>query len=268
MNEHEPRPAHRAETLDWRNLNAAAEHFTDRITSGIAATLAQNREIDDQTARTIAEVLGHAYGPNSHLAGFARTGDVQYESLRDEYLPLYNSEQVNRSTKEMIDWLGTYLVQRENAGSGRRSTPDQLPPKLDQLLITTGLRVGEERFAVHIPASADSGAIDELTETLIQLRLPEDEALQAFLSLPDVNVLSGDIMGSFEEAFVGSWNYLEDAVRELAELGSLEDDLRLFTDERGLPEEAITIDYEVIENKVREAYDIVEMRRQIHVFNK
>jgi hypothetical protein len=261
MNEHEPRPAHRAETPDWRNLTAAAKHFTNRVTSGITAALAQNREIDDQTARTIAEVLGHAYGPSSHLAGFARTGDVQYESLRDEYLPLYNAQQIDTTTKEMIDWLGTYLVQRENISSGHRYMNEQL-------LITTSLQLQGERFTIHIPASADSGTIDELTETLTQLRLPEDEALQAFLSLPDVNVLSGDIMGSFGEAFVGSWNYLEDAVRELAELGALEDDLRLFTDEHGLPEEAVTIDYEVIEDRVREAYDIVEKRRQIHVFNK
>ena len=127
MSEHEPRmtpearPAPQRETPDWRRLTIARDHFLDTIADGLARAIAVHEEIDEATARCIAHVLGRAYGRDSALAGFGRTGEGSYLSLRDEYLDLYGDEKADPIIKEMIDWLGTYLVRRENTGTGRRT---------------------------------------------------------------------------------------------------------------------------------------------------
>lgn len=271
MNEHEPRRETRdvasPDTPDWRRLEVARGRFIDRIADGIAHAMLQRTEIDDVTARCIAHVLGRTYGRDSNLAGFGRNGEGNYLSLRDEYLNLYSDERADAVTKEWIDWLGTYLVQRENIGTGRRFMNEHQAPNLGQLLVRTSVRVGDQRYEVNVPADWDSGAEDRLVELLTDLRLPEDEALQAFLSLPDVSV-DGNIMESFHESYVQTYMFIEDAVRDLGELDGLELALYEATESRSLPESAVQIDYLLIQEHLREAYDLVEWKGYVHVFNK
>lgn len=272
MNDYEPRPETRetasADTPDWRRLEVARGRFFDRVADGIAQAMVEHTEINDGTARCIAHVLGRAYGRESNLADFGRTGECNSLSLRDEYLNLYTDEHADDVTKEWIDWLGTYLVERENTGSGRRFMNEHLPPKLEQLLVRTQVRVGDEEFLVNIPASWDSGDVDGLIETLTDLRLTEDDALQAFLTLPDVSAGTDNIMDSFHENFVQTYGDIVDAVRDLAEIDSLELAIYEATESRAIPDGAVLIDYSVIEDHVREAYDLVEWKGYVHVFNK
>lgn len=271
MNEHEPRPETREvaspDAPDWRRLEVARARFIDRVADGIAHAMLQRTEIDNVTARCIAHVLGRAFGRDSSLASFGRNGEGNYLSLRDEYLNLYSDERADAVTKEWIDWLGTYLVQRENTGTGRRFMNEHLVPKLERLLVRTSIRVGDERYEVNVPADWDSGDEDGLIETLTDLRLPEDEALQAFLSLPDVSV-GGDIMESFHESYVQTYMFIEDGVRDLAELDSLELALYEATESRSLPDSAVQIDYMLIQEHLRDAYDFVEWKGHVYVFNK
>lgn len=274
MTEHEPQPQPDArlaadrEIPDFRRLEVTSRRFAQYIVDGIAAARAERGEISHETARCIAHVLGRAYGRGSALAGFGRNGEGQYLTLRDEYLDLYGDPETPPDVKEWIDWFGTYLVQRENTGSGRRFMNENMPPKLEQLLVRTSIRIGEERFLVHVPANWHSGDEDGLVELLTDLRLPEDEALQAFLTLPDVSVGTDDIMESFHESYVNSYSFIEDAVRELAEVDSLELAIYEATESRSLPDTAVAIDYALIEEHVREGYDLVEWKGRIHVFNK
>jgi len=212
--------------------------------------------------------LGRAYGPGSALATFGRTGEGNYLSLRDEYLDLYGDERADAVTKEMIDWLGTYLVQRENTGSGRRFMNEHLPPKLDQLLVRTSVRVGDGRFIVNVPASWHSGHEDELVELLTTLQLDQDEALQAFLALPDVSVGTDDIMESFHEAFAGTYQTEEAALRALSPLEDWETSLADWCIDHGLELEALEWNCEPLMARLRDVYDVVEGKGVLHVFNK
>lgn len=272
MSEHEPhmtpeaRPAPERETPDWRRLESAMNHLAQLVVDGIAEAQAEGREIDASTARCIAHVLGRAYGRESALASFGRTGEGSYLSLRDEYLELYGDERAGAVIKEMIDWLGTYLVQQEGTGSGRRFMNEHLPPKLDQLLIRTSIRVGDQRFIVHVPASWHSGHEDELIELLTTLQLPEDEALQAFLSLPDVNVGTADIMESFHEAFAGTYPNEEAALRALSPLEDWENSLADWCIDNAVEPEALDWNYEPLMERLRGIYDVVEGTEVLHVF--
>jgi hypothetical protein len=274
MNEHEPRPlrsgeaelARTGETADFRRLDVAYGRFADRITAGITQALAEHTEIPDDTARCIAHVLGRAYGRESALADYGRTGEGNYLSLRDEYLALYGDEHASAVTKELIDWLGTYLVQRENTGTGRQFMNEHLPPKLGQLLVRTSVRVGDDNFVVNIPADWDSGEEDGLIELLTDLQLPEDDALQAFLALPDVSAGVDDIMESFHDSFVAIFDSPEDAVHGLMEVDEWEQEVNEYAAERGLIIDRYSVDYPMLLERLSDAYDLAEWRGRVHVF--
>ncbi|WP_154096466.1 hypothetical protein [Microbacterium testaceum] len=234
------------------------------ISDGIAQASAEHTEVDDYTARCIAHVPGRAYGRDSALAEFGRTGEGQYLTLRDEYLMLYT----DAITKELIDWFGTYLVARENTGTGRQFMNEHLPPKLDLLLVRTRVRVGGQHFVVNIPASWDSGEIDGLIELLTELQLPEDQALQAFLSLPDVSVGSDNLMESFHEAFAGTFTSEEQVLRALSPLEDWETSLADWCIDQGLEYDALEWNYEPLMARLRDIYDVVEREEVLHVFVK
>lgn len=274
MNEHEPnfapgaREAPERASPDWRRLEVASGRFAEPIANGIAQALAEESEIDDGTARCIAHVLGRAYGRESALANFGRTGEGHYLTLRDEYLNLYGDEHADPITKEMIDWFGTYLVQRENTGTGRHFMNEHLPPKLEQLLVRTSIRVGDERFIVNVPASWDSGEEDGLIELLRDLQLPADPALQAFLALPDVSAGTPDIMESFHEAFAGTYKNEEFALRALSPLEDWETSLADWCIDRGVDFDALDWNFAPLMDRLRDLYDLVEQEGQIHAFIK
>jgi hypothetical protein len=276
MNEHEhdprvtpeARPATEHGTPDWRRLEVAYRGFAEHITNGIAQAMAEHTEVDDLTARCIAHVLGRAYGRQSQLADFGRTGEGTYLGLRDEYLDLYGSEQATAITKEIIDWFGTYLVQRENLGSGRTYMNEYLPPKLDRILVRTDVVVGGEQFTIHVPASLDTDELAGVCEELTTLQLDQDRALQAFLSLPDVDANTAMIMHSFEEAFIGTFLTIEDAVHALCEIDEWENEVNEFAAERGLFIDQYIVDYEALRDRLSEIYDLVEWKNRVHVFTK
>lgn len=272
MNEHEPHPvareAARPEEPDWRRLEVARNKFSDRIAEGLAQAMAAGTEVSEVAARCIAHVLGRAYGRESSLAGFGRNGEGHYLSLRDEYLDLYGDERADAVTKEWIDWLGTYLVQRENTGSGRRFMNEHQPPKLEQLLVRTSIRIGDERFLVHVPANWHSGDEDGLVELLTDLRLPEDPALQAFLSLPDVSVGTDNIMESFHEAFAGTYRDEEAALRALSPYGDWEQELADWCIDRGIETEALEWNLAPLLERLADLYDLVERKGVLHAFTK
>lgn len=274
MSEHAPTPtpetrdAAPTEELDFRRLEVAQRRFTQMISEGIALAMAEHTEIDLGTARCIAHVLGRAHGRESALADFGRTGEGQYLSLRDEYLAIYTDERADVVTKELIDWLGTYLVQRENTGSGRRFMNEHLPPKLDQLLVRTSIRVGDSRYVVNIPASWDSGEEDGVVELLTELQLDQDEALQAFLSLTDVSVGADDIMERFHEAFAGTYADEESALRSLSPLEDWENSLADWCIDQGVDFDALEWNYAPLMERLRDVYDVVKIGEAFHAFIK
>jgi hypothetical protein len=264
----EIRPAQDRETPDWRRLEVTKHRFGQLIADGLQRALDAHTEVDHGTARCIAHVLGRALGRASALAEYGRTGDGPYLALRDEYLQLYSDAQADPSTRELIDWFGTYLVEQENTGSGRHFMNEHLPPKLDQLLVRTSILIGSERFVVHIPASWHSGHEDNLVELLTVLHLSDDPALQAFLSLPDVSAGTGDIMESFHDAFAGTYPSEEAALRALSPLEDWELSLADWCIDQGLEHEALSWNYAPLMDRLREVYDIVEMKGVLHAFNK
>ncbi|WP_339619527.1 hypothetical protein [uncultured Salinibacterium sp.] len=268
MSEYESRPARGPDGIDWRRLEVATNRFSQYINEGIAKAQAEHTEIDDPTARCIAHTLGRGLGRESCLAEFGRTGEGSYDQLREEYLVLYCSDTASPEVKELIDWLGTHLIHRDGHQNLRRFQNEHLPPKLERVLVPTGVEVGDWYLTVHVPASYNRAAIEELTATLTELQLDKDVALQAFLNLPDVNAMSGDIMQDFHDNYIGTYMSIEEAVSELAEVDELERDLHDYAEQRHLFIEQVTPDYEALREEAEGVYDIVEREGRVYVFYK
>lgn len=274
MNEHEshlrPEKQPKAEhgEPDWRRLEVVRGRWFDRVADGIAEAVATRGEINLGTARAIAHVLGRSYSRDSALAEFARTGEGDYLTLRDEYLNLYNDAQADAITKEWIDWLGTFLVERENLGSGRHFMNEHQPPKLGRLLVRIEILVHNQPFTVHLPASLDGEQIEGIREELTNLRLDEDDALQAFLSLPDVDANPPMLMESFHESFVGRYSSPEDVVHWICEIEDWDTEVREYAAERGLLIDSLTPNYPQLLDKLSGLYDLVEWKGYTYVFYK
>lgn len=82
------------------------------IELGIHAARAEDREVDDATARRIASQL-HG-GQDSALYSLASTGNLADERLETELGELYRSR--NARILEWANVLGTYALHRENKG--------------------------------------------------------------------------------------------------------------------------------------------------------
>lgn len=263
MNEQEPR---HAEPYTPATMERTARRFQSRIIEGITAAQTERREIDLMTARMIAHALGRALGRASALADFGRTGEGAYEALSEEYLGLYTEETTPPMIKEWIDWLGTYLVQQH--GSGRRFMNESLVPDLERLLVATRVTLGDRTSTVYIPASRTSLEVKALSERLNALPIVSNAAFRVFLTLPDVDASSANLEESFNDAYVGEFVSVEDALYGLVELEEWETDLHNFAADRGILPHALSIDHDVIEAQTREIYDLVEREGVVYAFNR
>ena len=138
--------------------------------------------------------------------------------------------------------------------------------KLAQLLVRTSVGVGGEQVIVGIPASWDSGEIDGLIETLGELQVTEDDALRAFLSLPDISAGTDNIMESFHEAFAGTYETEEAALRALSPLEEWETSLADWCIDHGIDFDTLEWNYESLMNRLRDISDLVEAEGRIHAF--
>lgn len=257
--------------VDIERLHLTAAKAEEAIAAGIAEALGKGEEIADDTARLIAHTLSRAYGRSSFLAEFGRTGTGAYEQLRNEYLPLYSDPDAPADVKQWIDWLGTYLVHRENL-SGPNPYQDRThqAPTLDRLLVNTEVQVNGRLFTVHLPASLPRSEIDGISAELTTLQLDEDEALQAYLSLPDVDANTPDLMEHFHQDYVGTYQSVEHAARVLSPLTDWRQDLGTWEERHGFPPGSAQLDVPVdfLAEQLRMAYDVVEGKEGVYVFER
>lgn len=277
MNEHETTAASAVERsrderlsdrADFRRLEVALERHAEPIADGIAYALEKHTDIGDEAARHIAHVLGRGLGNEGPLTEYAETGEGYYLSLRDAYLELYKDPRATPVAKELIDWFGTYLIQREGIGTGRRFMNPHMAPKLGQLLVRTQISLGDERFLINVPGTWDSGDEDDVSGQLADLQLPEDEPLQAFLALPDVSAGAEDIMEAFHGCFVGRYDSFKAAINDLAGVPALEADLEALMEKHDLAYGIVEVLLSCVEDHMTERYDFADHKGYTYVFQK
>lgn len=264
----EVRPARELVVPDWRRFDVALGRFGDHIADGLAAAYEHRRDVDHGTGRCIAHVLGRSLGRESALAGYGRTGTGYYEELREEYLSLYHYLDASPAARELIDRLGVHIIRTNYPQAQTIQGYELHPVTLEDILVPTSVEVRGWHTTVHVPGIYGRDTIQELTELLHDLKLDEDSALRAYLALPNVNAVSGDIMDDFHNTFVGTWPTLEAALTSLCELDDREEEVKDFAADRHLFFDYITPDYEALKEEAEEAFDIVEQDGCVHVFGK
>lgn len=272
MNEHEPHdkiPAAPDQPPGAeQSTHDGAPSLSERIEVGIAAALEQKREMHLDAARAIAEALSQAVGDDSVLARFADTGQGNYLALREEYLPLYGEPTTPTEVRRWINWFGTFLVQRENTGSGRRFMNENIEPVLERVLVRTVLESQAGPVTVHLPATLDAREIIALTARLEALDELFGTSFKAFLSLSDVNAADVNLLESYRETYVGSFRTIEEALRALTPLEEWEAELSTWATAHGLDAETVRMDLDAVEVTMRTMHDLVERNGLLHAFNR
>lgn len=128
--------------------------------------------------------------------------------------------------------------------------------------------MGDWYLRVNVPGIYCAKNIQELTETLAGLAADKDAALRDYLSLPDTNAMSGDIMQDFHDCYLGVFTTVEEAVRELAEIDERERDVFTYAEDRQLVIEQMNPDYQTLREDVADAFDLVEEEGRVYVFHK
>ncbi len=202
----------------------------------------------------------------AHLYAYEGT----FADVREELLSIYNHPEVTADARLLVDWLGTYLIEKDGRGSGRRFMNEYLPPKLEQILVSDVVTVRDQHFTVHVPGTCGATGLAELAGTLTDLDLDKDEALQAFLSLHDVNALSGNIMESFESSFIGSYYSEEQVVRGLTPIEDWENSLGDWQVDNGVDDDAIewSWNYRALFERVTDICEVVLWNGAFHAFVK
>lgn len=204
------------EVPNWRRFDVASEINADIIIAGIDHALESKRQIDEDTALRIAGVLGRAVGPDSHLeiATPGLTPATTRKSAKNTSL-FTTTRKHHPEPPDLINWLGYYAVRQKFRFAESIQDPEPYPPKLENILVPTEVEIRDQPGTVHVPGIYGNEDIEDLKRTLRTLRYDEDAALQAFLSLPNVNAMSGDIMGDFHDSYIGSWHNHERNQRDL-----------------------------------------------------
>jgi hypothetical protein len=272
MSEHEPRTPMPADPEFSREAEQTTPDtepsLPERIEAGIAAALEQEREVHLDTARAIAEALSQAVGDDSVLARFAGTGQGNYLALREEYLSIYGELATPAEVRRWINWFGTFLVRRENTGSGRRFMNEHIDPVLERVLVRTVLESQAGPVTVHLPATLDAREIIALTARLETLDEFFGTSFKAFLTLPDVNAADVNLMESYHETYVGSFRTIEEALRALTPLADWETELATWAMDHGLDSETVRINLDAIEETMRGMHDLVQRNGLLHAFNR
>lgn len=267
---HAAYPAPERVTPDWRRLDVAANRWGDRIAAGLSHAAENDISVGRETARTIAHVLGRAFGRSSALAGYGRTGEGEYEQLRDEYLALAAGTETGW-VKDLVNTYGSYLIREKYPDVRTTTYMRQDLAKLEHLLVATEVDIDERKYLVHVPGIYGKETIDDLTTTLAELQLDQDAALRAYLSLPDVNAVTGDIMEDFHSHFIGTYPSVEDAIHELSGVEDRIEEVHEYAAERHLFFDNISPDYEALAETMEAGFDIVEDntgKRRAYAFYK
>lgn len=266
--ETEVRPAPAREVPNWRRFDVASNINADKIIAGLDQALASRKQIRQDTASRIAGVLGRAISPDSHLCAYARTNTGNYEQMRDEYLSLYQDPEAPPRARDLINWLGCYAVRQKFRYAETIQDPEPYPPMLKDLLVPTEVQINDLLGTVHVPGVYGSKDIKDLEQILRELRYNEDPGLQAFLSIPNVNAMSGDIMSDFDNCYMGSWHNHQQALEELCDLDDQERAVQEFANERGLYYDSLTPDYDFFEDRASQAFNLVRIDDETYVFSK
>ncbi|GAA3587354.1 hypothetical protein GCM10022198_08650 [Klugiella xanthotipulae] len=264
--EHPVRPVLQRVTPDWRRFEVARDRHLDTIAEGIAEALEHRDVINAQTAKCIAHLLSRSLSKDTELAYYAATGYGDYKTLREEYLPLYHHPDAPASARELIDWFGTCHIRRIYPRAASTDYHEPYPLTLDKLLVPTSVTAGEWSGTVHVTGDYDSRTIHGLEAELVNLRVSEDPALQAYLSLANVNAMSGDIMEGFHDAFVATYRDIEAAIDSVCEIDEREREVIDFVNEKGLYFDVLTPNYKVLQEQAEEGHDFVEWGGRVHVF--
>lgn len=265
--EQQLRPALVREVPDWRRLEVALARHGELISDGIAYAEERHTGVNQETAECIAHVLGRSFGPDSALADYALTGSGNYETLRDEYLTIYNNAEAPAWAVELVDYFGSHLICQTFPEAASASYEASHSLKLARLHVPTEVTVDGLTMTVYVPGIYGRETITELPETLSELHLAEDEGLQAFLSIPRVNVVSGNIMEDFDGSYVGAWRNIEEAVTELCLLDDREEEVKDFAAERKLYFDYLSPDYEALQEELEETFTFAEKGGRVYVFN-
>ncbi|WP_157583527.1 hypothetical protein [Plantibacter sp. H53] len=145
---------------------------------------------------------------------------------------------------------------------------EPLPHPLGNVRVLTTRTIGDEHVIFRVPGTASGVDIAATVEVLHRLEVDQDDALLAYLTLPDVHAMQDDLMEGFHENFVGTYPDNEAALRALSPLTGWESSLADWCIHHGIEFDALNWNLDPLISRLAEVYDLIDLKGRVHAFIK
>lgn len=213
------------------DLVTRPEAFGTHLRQAFAEADARGAAITADTARDLARLLAIFLEPDSETARFADTGDANPVLLSQECQTVRRLTEHVPGASEWITRFEQHLAARSDLG--RHAEPSLNPTSASDETTVAKRPAVEQGIHGH-------GA-----------------AFEAFIRLPDVDPNQHDLVRVFSNCYMGTYDSMEAAVRDLTE-GVISEDERARWAAEGV----------TLEDLVRASWDIIELGGKFYVFNK
>jgi hypothetical protein len=203
-------------------------HFSisDHLKTICAEADTKGEPVATDDARAIATLLARLLPPGSEMSRFAATGEANPVVIAEECEFIRERPWSAPETGAWALAFAHYLAAQTSLGTRAE------PPSLE---------------AGQLPDSS-----------LIRYGIGQHgDAFRAYLSLPDVDPERDDLIKSFRDFYIGTYESIEAVVQELADGVVTQDDLDQWA-----------VDGITLDELVRATWDIVELNGRFHVFTK
>jgi hypothetical protein len=216
--------------IDLTGVVRQDDALADVIGDAILEAESHSGVLPEWGARTLARALANERGDplSGALHHFAVTGRADPDAMARELADLHKRA-IDEELQERANWLATYVPHVSDAAGESSDAP--INPR-----VAAGLR-------------------------------EHGDAFQAFLRLPDVQQDDDNLLGSFQDFYIGSYASMRELLNQLTETKKGMAAIANVARDWGL-EEFVTLDERALVHAVHATWDIVKFRGHLHVFMK
>jgi len=189
--------------------------------------------LPDWGARAVARALANDLVDSvSALHQYAVTGRMDRSRVAAELATIYGHISFGDTAGQLVNRLAAYVLDQPDPDG----TTDENAPRPSIEHVHEGIR-------------------------------RHGDAFKAFLRLADVGIDFPDIVKSFEDIYIGSFDTLEALVEQLTDLGQWREAIDTVTEQWGIGD-FVSFDYRKLYRVALETWSIVGLDGKLHVFTK
>lgn len=237
------------------------------LAAELAEARSEQRPLSDDALR---ELAAHVLLPTARTSGALhrlRLGEsTTLADLTPEALAIASDPTTPPTVRNALDWIATTLLLREHPELELVAVPLPLT-EIDHVLVADQLQFAGDPVVFRRRAGLPVFYRQLLEERLTTLLGRHGHALQAFLSLSDVDADEQDLSDHLSRVSLGNYDDIVDAVTAITPYFEWDRDLTRWAHTRGL-DDLIHLDHDGLTDRAYEWWRVAEVKGRTYVFRR